>query len=554
MKKILIFTTSLLLLIVYYTLNLSLPTTQEIKLPPLTSNESILLVPLDSRPVCSTMVQKLAHLAGIEVVLPPKPLLDDYQNPADTEKLQKWVQDNVKNYHQSIISADILLHGSLLNSRQSTVTKIEQKNLLNTFAKFNSANNNVDIFSIIPRLLVSDDLYPDRWYQFHLMRYSQLVDMVEINNDFYFTQKLQEYQNKIPDNIIKKYQLLFSNSQIFNKNLLQTLKQQNNLKIIIGQDDASPFGFPHRNATELEKIIKHENLQKQAFFTYGADEIAALLLTKYYLKQCNYQPKIYLKYAQKNTEFTHMPYMAVSTGAALRNQIQLLGAQLVESQEKADIVFYVNCGDAENLPQNKNIYEISHLLQENIPVALIDLSANFTAQEMLLPHLLQNNIPINKLVAYAGWNTFSNSSGTALAQALIFNCRLQQLKAQKASSKEIVALYAENLKFTTERILEDYYYQKKIHPLLRPKLESFGVTPTNLGYVDKQNTEAEIQAKISLYALYLLHNNLGRTPFFTINNTEYYLHDLTVASKLPWNRIFEVNLTLYTKIGEKKSE
>ncbi|MCI7676237.1 MAG: DUF4127 family protein, partial [Phascolarctobacterium sp.] len=203
-------------------------------------------------------------------------------------------------------------------------------------------------------------------------------------------------------------------------------------------------------------------------------------------------------------------------------------------------------------------------------VALIDLSANFEAKEMLLPELLKQAVPVNKLAAYAGWNTFSNSSGTALAQSVIFVGRLRELEQREAAqsftgdakqtkeqqaitekekSAAIASLYAANLNFTIERMLEDYYYQKRIHPELRPYLESFGTTPTNLEPEEKQQTEYRIQERLALYADLLFWRSLSRTPFYTDTHNSYYLADLTVGAKLPWNRIFEVDLNVHSKFS-----
>ena len=561
-----------------------------VSLPALPAHEELLLVPLDSRPVCSTMVQKLGKLAGINVIVPPKELLDNYQEPAKSKKLWQWLQNKSANYNTSIISTDILLHGSLLQTRQHIASAQEQdyffselnklqKNITASPPRQSNYTNSTDsdkhqlqLFSVIPRLLVSDEVYPDCWYQWHLMRYSQLLDMVQINGDYAMTKELMEYKEEIPADILSKYTSIFTQSQGFNERLLAHLlpKAKNSKNIantqvnatvatsaplfIIGQDDSSPFGLPHMTATKLARHIEEHTWQTQAQLTNGADEIAALLLTRHFLQQSHWQPKLFLAYGSPKTEFKHMPYMASSVGATLRNQAQLVGAQLVEESNAADIILFVHCGDADAKPTAAEAEQLASYLKHDKHVALIDLSANFEAEEMLLPLLLAQNINVNRLAAYAGWNTFSNSSGTALAQSIIFTGRLRQLQAQQSTTNNpllIPALYADNLNFTIERMLEDYYYQKRIHPQLRPYLESFGTTPTDLEPEEKQQTEYRIQERLSLYATWLYWRSLSRTPFYADTHKAYYLTDLTVGAKLPWNRIFEVDLNVHTKVSTK---
>ena len=567
-----------------------------VSLPALPAHEELLLVPLDSRPVCSTMVQKLGKLAGINVIVPPKELLDNYQEPAKSKKLWQWLQNKSANYNTSIISTDILLHGSLLQTRQHIASAQEQDDFFSELnklqknitaspprqSKYTNSTDSTDsdkhqlqLFSVIPRLLVSDEVYPDCWYQWHLMRYSQLLDMVQINGDYAMTKELMEYKGEIPADILSKYTSIFTQSQGFNERLLAHLlpKAKNSKNIantqvnatvatnaplfIIGQDDSSPFGLPHMTATKLARHIEEHTWQTQAQLTNGADEIAALLLTRHFLQQSHWQPKLFLAYGSPKTEFKHMPYMASSVGATLRNQAQLVGAQLVEEPNAADIILFVHCGDADAKPTAAEAEQLASYLKHNKHdkhVALIDLSANFEAEEMLLPLLLEQNISVNRLAAYAGWNTFSNSSGTALAQSIIFAGRLRQLQAQQSATDNpllIPALYADNLNFTIERMLEDYYYQKRIHPQLRPYLESFGTTPTDLEPEEKQQTEYRIQERLSLYATWLYWRSLSRTPFYADTHKAYYLTDLTVGAKLPWNRIFEVDLNVHTKVSSE---
>lgn len=535
-----------ILLVTGLCLHQALPSSIPLKLKQPTPTQSILLLPLDSRPVCSTMVQKMGALAGLNVILPPKSYLDNYQTPSDRQKLFQWLQKNQLLCDYSIISADNLLHGGLLAARMNTATPSEEDELLKHLQEL-SATKRQAIFSVIPRLLVSDQLLPDRWYQYQLMRYSQLADMVRITGSFALTQELRRTEAKISAKVLDKYRSRYQQSDRFNMGLL-TLAT-NDRRITFGQDDASPIGLPHASAVRLQSSIAAQKLQQQAQLTYGADEIASLLLVRYYLQQSNWQPKVYLHYASPKAESADMPYMAVCVCAALRNQLKLIGASEVSTPDSADLICYVNCGNDDFRPSAKQAQELQQMLDQGYRVALVDSSANFEAEELLLPQLLANNVPINKLAAYAAWNTFSNSSGTALAQGLLFCGRLRQLQTAGADPKRLAALFAANLNFTAERILEDYYYQKLVHHQLRQTLEAFGTNPVELDSEDKTATEQYIQGKLSLQAYKLLHDNLGRTPFYQQNGQSYYLRDLSVGAKLPWARIFEAELQVWTHTG-----
>ena len=537
-----------ILLVAGICLRLSLPSSTPLKLAQPKATQSVLLLPLDSRPVCSTMVQKLGTLAGLNVILPPKSYLDNYQTPSDRQKLFQWLQTNQLLCDYSIISADNLLHGGLLAARMNTATPSEEDELLKQLQELPITKQQA-IFSVIPRLLVSDQLLPDRWYQYQLMRYSQLADMVRITGSFALTQELRRTEAKIPAKVLDKYRSRYQQSDRFNLGLLKLATDDR--QITFGQDDASPIGLPHASAVRIQSSIAAQKLQQQAQLTYGADEIASLLLTRYYLQQSGWQPKVYLHYASPEAEGTDMPYMAVCVGAALRNQLKLMGASEVNTPDSADLICYINCGNDDYRPSAKQAQELRQMLDQGYKVALVDSSANFEAEELLLPQLLASNVQVNKLAAYAAWNTFSNSSGTALAQGLLFCGRLRQLQAAGANTERLAALYAANLNFTAERILEDYYYQKLVHPPLRQTLESFGTNPVELSSTDKTATEQYIQGKLSLQAYKLLHDNLGRTPFFQQNGQSYYLLDLTVGAKLPWARIFEVELQVWTHTGVK---
>lgn len=515
------------------------------ELPP--PHLSLVLAPLDSRPVCGEMPQELGKLAGITVILPPKELLDNYKLPADTKKLFAWLKQSLPTADAGIISTDLFIHGGLLHGRQNKLSEEEYTNALNILEQtlLPAAAKDVAVFSVIPRLLVSDELLPDRWYQYQLLRYSKFFDMAELFGDYLITEQLQDSIAKIPPPILTKYAKLYQSNYFLNQRLLE--RKLPHHTVCIGQDDGAPFGLPHRSAQQLETLIAASDKDK-LYLTYGADELASLLLTRFYLRTSRYRPKILLKYADTSVEFLHMPYMPASIGEVLRNQLTLLEIYEAASTADADIICYISCGNERYKPSLKQEEELRSLAATGKSLALLDLSENFSTEELLLPLLLQKNFPLTKLSSFSGWNTFSNSSGSLLSQAIIFSGQANRLPFEM-----LPTLYAENLRFTCKRILEDYFYQKVCHPELRETLLRAGSDPADLEEQERLEVERELQGKIAWECEKLLWQNLSREPFYTQGKTNYYLSDLRAGVYLPWNRIFEIGLQIYTETEVKKA-
>ena len=115
------------------------------------------------------------------------------------------------------------------------------------------SGEDITVFSIIPRLLVSDNLLPDAWYQWHLMRYSTLRDIVEQFGDYPSTAQLEEIKNKIPQEILQKYNVLYSTNDSFNKQLA-ALCAAKNYTLVIGRMTPSPLACPTATAPTPKPI------------------------------------------------------------------------------------------------------------------------------------------------------------------------------------------------------------------------------------------------------------------------------------------------------------
>ena len=326
MKKILLALFSCALL-AYYCLFWRLPASDVIMTQPLPTNHQECLLPLDSRPVCTQLPQELAHLAGAELILPPTELMDNYRQPAKKDELANWLTEQAKlklnNYHAS---TDMLISGGLIASRQKFTLLSEHKKqyaLLEELQRL-APNSSFSYFSLVPRLLVSDELIPDRWYKFHLQRYSQLYHVATVFNDYPSTIELMDYGAKIPPEILTKYKRLFFHNYVFNRRLLE--KSSPNTTIVIGQDDGAPWGFPTMTFEHLENYVVGHNANN-ALMTYGADEIASMLIARSYLHSQMFQPKVAIRYAHPSIPTLHMPYQSTSVENVLLEKLSFLRAK-----------------------------------------------------------------------------------------------------------------------------------------------------------------------------------------------------------------------------------
>lgn len=543
MKKYLwLFLTALCSYIFYF---FSLPPSTPYTPPPLPVQEQLLLVPLDSRPPCTLIAQDLGRLASIDVILPPKELLDNYRTPANREKLSSWLSHNAGNC-PAVISGDLLIHGGLLASRLPQGTVNDEQNFFKLLQAMPSGED-ITVFSIIPRLLVSDNLLPDAWYQWHLMRYSTLRDIVEQFGDYPSTQKLEEIKGRIPAEILQKYNTLYQNNDAFNKQLAAICGGKN-YTLIIGQDDAQPFGLPNRNRAHADAYMHRAGLNSHSLTTCGADEIAQMLVARRFCNTHNYKPKFYIEYTTPDAAVAIMPYMAVTAEAALLDKIKFTGGTLTQNPDEADVILYVHCGSAKEPANEKMAQKLQTLLNSGKHVAVIDASEDYESSQMLLPVLLANNVTVNKLVSYSAWNTFGNAAGTAVAQSAIFTGQLKTLPPQN-----LPALYAANLNFMVDRLLDDYCYQKLLHHKLTTELKLRGADPVELKPAYKIFAEDIIEGFIYREKTKLLYTNLGLTPFYTDGANQYYLTGIEPKARLPWNRIFEIDLRTKCEYGIKKS-
>lgn len=501
-------------------------------------------LPLDSRPPCSDFTAQLGALAGIHVALPPSWLMDHNLVPAQKDLLKTWLEDIMPNANGTLIATDLLSYGGLLHTRVKPLTEWQENLLLDYLA--NLRENNPDqyfyVYSIIPRLLVSDQIIPDSWYQWHLMQWATSMDK-KLEGLPYDKKQYEELQAEIPMDIKWKYLQLYKFNNNFNEKLAQTAEECGFNQLVIGQDDAQAFGLPNHNRLAIEKTLSSLPGKNNYHVTQGADELGMLAVAKIFSQKNNYIPKIYVAYSTPQVQKMVLHFVPGPLNQLVADKINLLNGIQTGKPENADFILFIHCGQ-ENTQDFSTIGTEVKQLMAIKPVALVDLSLNYDAKECILPQLLADNVPLPQLISYAGWNSASNSIGTALAQGVIVTGQSKILP-----SEALPGFYAQNLKFTCARFLDDWAYQRKIRNKVGDYQKMNGINADNTAPYTEL-VEKYINRELGFYKNLLLYANLRRFPFYQDAFYAYYLHDLSYQATLPWNRIFEIRLKVFPTFGK----
>jgi hypothetical protein len=537
----------LLLLIALCTVLFNLkthPSYSSIPVPATTPAQAkILLVPLDGRPPCRKAVIDAAKLMQAEIVAPPAEIQDYYTEPGDTKQLRQWLTDNIAGSKAIILSLDQFLYGGLLASREGKKSEAELQEALSFLQQLHEGHPAVPIyaFATLPRITppASIDGYTDNKY---LLKYSRAVGRFHKLGDPEDAAASETYKAKIDPASLEKYEAVFTRSTALGQQLIKLAQAGIFTRLILGQDDGEKYSIPNIEKESLTHFINAQNMQDKVTITHGADEVALSLLTDIALQETPHRPQIYVEYNDAKTPARIMPYMAVPTRDTVKEKIALMGGQITAAPENADFVLFVSCNDTDTLDsRSKSAARIKALLLEGKSVALVDLSRHFTAEETVFPFLVKNDIPVNALSAYAGWNTASNSIGTALAQAELF-----YLGRQAAPSKtDLLALYHTNLVILNNRYLEDYYYLKDAISLINGILKNAGYK--NVYDLDLEHNYlwcTDILQYTMRQHLSAYKNSLAFRRPFTVQTpegpAELRVRDLTLDVSFPWPRTFEI--------------
>lgn len=501
-------------------------------------NKTIIFVPHDNRPISFKQTADNIRDLGYEVLTPPEELLGNRENPyAKPEELSKWVIENAKKADAAVISSDSMVYGSLVASRKHNLSEDVVLARVHNFEKIHQANPNMKlyVFGSIMRTPQtseasgSEDANYYAQYGTDIARYTALTDKLEQDGLTHKERKqLQQYEQKIPKAALDDWLSRRQGNFLVSKNLIDLARNDVITYLALGCDDNAKYSQTNKERRALDNYGSDlGELEYQS--VAGIDEIGYVLLTRAVNNLQGDIPFVSVHYAKGTGENTIPAYSNEPIKNSIATHIKMAGGMKVNSDKRADLVFMVNTnfdgttGAANDLNNvyipNENIIDfvnmVDEAIQANKKVGIGDITFGNGSDNALMFSLYGKNL-LDKLNAYSGWNTPTNSTGYALAMGM------------GANYTDRVDI----LKMLEVRYLDDWLYQANIRQAVANRLNSmpgegdYGNTKTRTLPAEKLATEA-LQKMIADYGLEKFEG-------------QSYVADAQI--RFPWQRMFEADI------------
>ena len=487
-----------------------------------------LFLPLDERP-CNAWFPKMLENDNLQLITPDSSILGDKKKPGDTAQIASFLKEHCRECDSAVIAVDTLLYGGLIPSRLHHTSAEVLLERLKTLKDIRNLNPKLKLytFQCIMRCpsYTSGEEEPDYYedYGLSIFRSEYLRDKKE-REGLSEAEQAELESLKVPKEITEDYAGRRNINLAMN---LQTLKLLMEGVIdfhVIPQDDSSPFGY---TAIDQKKVLNylHENhLETRTMVYPGADEVGMSLITRAWNEYQGRKPEIYPYYASVLGPTIIPLYEDRPMYESLKAHIMVTGAKLCRNAEDADYILAINCPGKvmmESFAKQKDVSYSSfrHLptfvsmieedIEEGRKVIVCD-SAFANGGDLELIRFLDEKGLLDRIYAYAGWNTNCNTLGTVLSVGQISD-----------------TIPVENIIY---RIIEDVFYQADV----RLKVIENDLVEMGLGYYDFKDRQDEVEQRIGAYLLER-YNTLSISRKYPIAK---------IHVTMPWRRMFEIGMQI----------
>lgn len=446
-------------------------------------NKTVMLVPLDDRPMNTDTVKKAAAAAGIKLIMPPKSIIatslqEDYtgtgSHGGDASAVIQWIKDNDHLADGFIFSADMIHSGGLVESRS-----------LSPAYSTSQGTSNLNIIDEIDKAFPNKPIYVFD----SVMRFASTLEYEGLTEKDYenfrtFGKIPRNLNSSSHANVKANYDVAYAKDnpagggKIQFANISEATKSKYYAararkfdlnKVVVdktaaGKIDYAVFGVDDSNT--LENTVQTNEINwltwqqnnvlgvAKSRIVSDIDGISLNLLARM-TKELYNQPslKYYVEYFGTDGKTTVIKdeYAYENVHATLKKQIEINGGTYVTDKNSADVSILVLSPASIYRGALVSAYESN--MVNSIPTVVLDFYSAHADSYIMSNILAGTNA--SRMLAYSAWNTLGNRMGIALGTA---GSRMNFMKYETNPTKLRDASKA-FASLSIDRIIEDYSYK-----------------------------------------------------------------------------------------------
>lgn len=485
----------------------------------------VVLIPIDNRPVTYSFPQQVAAAAGLDVIAPPLEMMGRRQEAADWSALNSWLEESLTGLKPDalIVCLDSLFYGGLVASRRSCdplAAILERQKGITGWKELSGGKTQILAQASIMRIphYNTSATEPDYWqeygeriFQWSVLKHKQEIGIASANSD------LASLEEQIPHTVLRDFLTRRERNFQVNQGLIERAASGQIDYLVFSQDDTAQYGLNVLERTRLESQAEAAGAGNVVAYA-GTDETILALLSRWLISTSSNSPRVSLQFSPKEGKSVVSKFEGQTVGESLSAVSDVIGLDLAsrEPERKDDFQVIIHTVDDlqgdhlasipshKMLDTSKSVSRTVKLIEESqVPIVLCDVAYSNGADPILIDALLERPETIEKLCAYAGWNTTNNTIGSALAVGVAWWYARQNKAYRQEDFKRILFV----------RFLDDWAYQA----LIRSRLSG----------------EASDELLQQLMA-----------PIAKMLAKAFALDPGPVTMRLPWKRTFEVEIDL----------
>lgn len=549
-------------------------------------NKTVMLVPLDDRPMNTDTVKKAAAAAGLKLIMPPKSIIatslqEDYtgtgSHGGDASAVIQWIKDNDHLADGFIFSADMIHSGGLVESRS-----------LSPAYSTSQGTSNLNIIDEIDKAFPNKPIYVFD----SVMRFASTLEYEGLTEKDYenfrtFGKIPRNLNSSSHANVKANYDVAYAKDnpagggKIQFANISEATKSKYYAararkfdlnKVVVdktaaGKIDYAVFGVDDSNT--LENTVQTNEINwltwqqnnvlgvAKSRIVSDIDGISLNLLARMTKELYNQLSlKYYVEYFGTDGKTTVIKdeYAYENVHATLKKQIEINGGTYVTDKNSADVSILVLSPASIYRGALVSAYESN--MVNSIPTVVLDFYSAHADSYIMSNILAGTNA--SRMLAYSAWNTLGNRMGIALGTA---GSRMNFMKYETNPTKLRDASKA-FASLSIDRIIEDYSYKSNRQENVKNEIiNTYKGNEWNMksGVPGKSSTMSTSQIKaidnFMLTQMQAAQNEVvksfsGRRVIEKINGPRslglvFFSSAPTLTDSdvsLPWNRYFEAQI------------